>query len=172
MWTSRPRTGLYCNWSVGTLTTSRRDGSDRVEYHTISLFQILRCRVPVWYLWRSLVRHSNGQVQLIAGGVPKTCILIVDYGVWCRTSFTQSPEPPLRLMQSMYIPMGISCRRKTPTHSVKKSGHGAYLRALKDKASAWYWGLAISRSVIDNPSGLNQSSASLIPMLDKLRQNG
>ena len=172
MLTSKRRTGAYYNWSVGIVTTSPKDGSRRVEYHTISLFHILRYRVPVSFLWRFLRQHSNGQVKSIVGGARETSILIVDYGAWCKTSCTASHEPPLHLMPVMYTPTGIFSLLPTPTRCNRKSGHGAYLRELKDKASAWYWGLVISRWVIDNPNACAQSSASRIATLEKLRQNG
>ena len=172
MWTSKQRTGLYCNWSVGTLTTFPKDGSDRVVFHAISLFQILKWRVPVWYLWRSLVRHWNGQVRPIVGGGPGTCILIVDYGEWCKTSCTALPGQPLHLAQSMYIPMDISCPPNMRSTSKRKSGRGGFHQALKDRDTPWCWVLAISRSVNDNLSGSARSSASRIATFDKLRQVG
>lgn len=172
MSTSKRPTGAYYNLSAGTLTTSPKDGSLGVVYHEISHFLITKRLVPVWCLLAYQRRHWNGLVLNSVDGAPGMHILILDYGVWCKTSCTASPEPPLRLMQCMSIPMGISCRRKTLKPYKTTLDRGAYRAALRDTASRWSWASVISRVVKDDPNAFVLSSANLIRMLDQLRLAG
>lgn len=152
MWISRARTGLYCVLSVGTWIISRKDGSLGAGFLATSRFTLTKSHVPVWSVLAYLRRHSNGLVNTSSGDGPATLILIWDYGVWCRTSSTVSPQPPLRLKRSIYIQTVISYQRAMRKRCKPRLDRGAYLARLKDTASQWFWVSATSRWVNADPN--------------------
>lgn len=153
MWTSKAPTGLYCVLSAGMWTTSRKTGSLEVVYPSTSHWLITKSHVPVWSVLVYLRRLSYGRANTFAVDARATFILIWDYGVWCRTSCTASPLPPLRLRRSTYIQTVISYQRDTRRRSKMRLDRGAYLARLKDQASQWFWGSATSRWVNADPNG-------------------
>lgn len=172
MLTSKRRTGAYYVLSGGMLITSPKSGLLEVVYRSTSHFLITKRRVPVSCLLAYLRRHWNGQDITSPATRHGMYISIVDYGVWFKTFCTVSQQPPLRLMPSMYILTGTSCRRKTLKRCKPTLDRGAYRAALRDRASQWSWVSAISRVVNDDPNAYARSCRNHIAMLDKLRLNG